>query len=329
MYNYFSEMLHDQETSEYFAYQSSSLIISLIQKDFANGTEVLQAVNQYQEELPSVFQRPSLVPMSQYFPIPVRTSRFFRVSKHTCYQVPYLHSHNFFELIYVLYGKCEQYLEEPYRTADLERYQSCLLKPGIRHVMGRSSKKDLILKFSIPVELYQEVIAPVLGVYSGKDIITFDCYNAQIEWCIYMLIKESSRQGEFYKTAVKKYLSLLFIELMRKPDAPYEDLRLKLYAHFEENLGNTNLHKFAAELGYSDAYAGRLIKNHTGKNFMELVIELKVAKAAKLLAETDYSVAAIANLLGYVNPSGLYKQFYRTYGMTPKEYRNLMIKKQV
>ena len=41
----------------------------------------------------------------------------------------------------------------------------------------------------------------------------------------------------------------------------------------------------------------------------------------RLLAETDAPIASIAGELGYANPSGLYKQFSRAYGMTPRAYR--------
>ena len=46
-------------------------------------------------------------------------------------------------------------------------------------------------------------------------------------------------------------------------------------------------------------------------------------RARKLLAGSDAAIAEIAEDLGYANASGLHKQFYAAYGMTPNTYRKI------
>ena len=54
-----------------------------------------------------------------------------------------------------------------------------------------------------------------------------------------------------------------------------------------------------------------------------MIVSLKMERARKLLIDSDSAIADIAGELGYSNASGLHKQFYAAYGMTPSAYRKL------
>ena len=90
-----------------------------------------------------------------------------------------------------------------------------------------------------------------------------------------------------------------------------------------ENIGSASLHGFASTLGYSEKYAGRMIKEHLGASFSELLLSYKLQKAVQLIEGTDLPIDEIAREAGYNNPSGLYKQFFASYGMTPNAYRKM------
>ena len=112
-------------------------------------------------------------------------------------------------------------------------------------------------------------------------------------------------------------------ELCRKKEiADAETLEL-LERYFSLNLKTTSLSDFAESLGYSSGYVGRMIKEKTGNSFSELLSRYRIESAKKMLETTDLSVENISLEVGYLNPSGFYKQFCALYGMTPKEYRNM------
>ena len=117
------------------------------------------------------------------------------------------------------------------------------------------------------------------------------------------------------------YLGLLFIDFIRKPMASYPEIAEKLRCYYESHEGQIDLHGFASEIGYSDDYTGRMIKKTTGKSYTEIVLELKLQRASCLLAQTDVPIEKVAALSGWLNPSGFYKQFYRSFGMSPGTYR--------
>ncbi len=238
----FLDILQKQEASETAAYQSAALIRQIIKDDFSNSAEILQVIDACGTELTDFFRMPSCIPFQRKIPLPVRTCDFFHAAKHTLSQIPYLHSHNFYEYIYVLRGNCTQHSETPAQTILLKAHQSCLLSPGVSHIVERCGKEDIILKFAVSESLFREVILPFSSAGMEKDVLIFHHSNAQISMCIYMLLKESRNPCEFGETAIRNYLSLLFIELMRKPPAPYPDIIKKLVRkNFGEDCDITDL----------------------------------------------------------------------------------------
>lgn len=321
MHRQIMELLQNQEAQELAAYQSPASICRMMQEELENSAAIFQALKASRVDIVRLFHSAAELPCLSGMPVPIRKSEFFRAAKHTTCQVSYWHRHDFYELVYVLRGSCTQKIEAACHSHDLKEHQACLLKPGISHILGRCTKDDIILKFSIPKSLYEESIAPILAHDSEEDILIFDNYNAQIALCLFMLLKESHTQRDFCAIAIKNYLSLLFIELVRQPLPCDSQLMQKIETYLRQSLANASLHDFAVHIGYSDDYAGRLIKRETGKSFTQLVLEQKLSKAGKYLLETDLSVTCIANSLGYISPSGFYKQFSRAYAMTPEEYR--------
>lgn len=318
-------ILAKQEEREYSVYQSIQSVKKMMHADFENSNDVIEMLNSFQQkERELFFNGTTRLDWPQGF-VPVRKCEYFNASKHTLCQISYTHSHNFYELIYVLSGKCDQYIETSHRLIHLNVHEGCILKPGIMHRMERSSSDDVVIKFSISCELFDKAVLPLMDMGFENDIIIFKYYNANIDFYISMLIKEYVQKRHFYKLAVKNYLTLLFVELLRGPYEQYSDVLFQLNAYFEENQNKITLQGFAKEMGYNEDYTGKLIKRSTGKNFKELVLDLKLDKAAKMLRETEDPIALIAEKLGYSNPSGLYRQFHRANGMTPSEYRKFYL----
>ena len=63
-------------------------------------------------------------------------------------------------------------------------------------------------------------------------------------------------------------------------------------------------------------------KKLTGRNYIELVQEKRLAQAAFLLRNTDRNVADIAVAVGYENISYFHRIFAEAYGKSPKHYRD-------
>ena len=72
--------------------------------------------------------------------------------------------------------------------------------------------------------------------------------------------------------------------------------------------------------GYSPAWLQRIFKAQTGQSIMQYFITLKTEKAKRLIADGEYSVAEISDMLGYDTPQYFSHQFKAATNMTPSAY---------
>lgn len=328
----FYDILERQEREESVIYRTRSLWLAMIHRDFADSARLLEAVRISDAEACGAqnfrsFERPAF-PAHIFKKPPVRTGDVFSVHKHTRCQIPYFHTHDFCELIYVLKGSCTQEFENVCGPPVLQKGQACLLRPGIIHCMSRCKKDDMILKFTIPEALFEKAAGNIfldMPVQEWSDgIRAFSSGTPETEFLISMLLEESCRRQAFWERAVENYLSLLFVELVRGPVFSSSAVQNALSAYVAQNGASATLDGFASFIGYSKAYAARLVRRQTGQSFVEAVVALKMERARELLLESDAPVALIADELGYANASGLHKQFLALYGMTPGAYRRLL-----
>lgn len=317
------DILNQQEQEEQVAYQSETLLLNMIRQDFADSENLLRLFDAFGTDVVQLFQFPNFPALVRETVVPVRTGGSFSVHKHTLCQIPYFHTHDFYELVYVLCGSCRQEFENLPAPLVLREGQACLLSPGIVHSISRCSCSDVILKFTIPTFLFAKIAAAIAESGWTEGIHVFQSHTAQVDFLVYMLLKESFLQSKYWTTAVENYLSLLFVELVREPEYCSAPLLFQLADYFDANPQSATLGGFAAFIGYSVHYTAKLIKQHTGRNFLEVIVSLKMERARKLLTANDATIAEIAEKLGYANASGLHKQFYAAYGMTPSTYRKI------
>lgn len=93
-----------------------------------------------------------------------------------------------------------------------------------------------------------------------------------------------------------------------------------LAAHCHERIGRFEV---ATALGLSPDYLSHLCRERTGSTLTGLLNDLRVAAAARLLAEGGMGLAAIAASCGFSSPGYLIAQFRRRHGCTPLAYRRL------
>jgi len=67
----------------------------------------------------------------------------------------------------------------------------------------------------------------------------------------------------------------------------------------------------------------RYFKEKTGKTLFEIIKQVRISYACKLLTSSHKTIADISYLSGYTTIVNFYKQFKELKDMSPKEYRNL------
>jgi len=104
---------------------------------------------------------------------------------------------------------------------------------------------------------------------------------------------------------------------------PREEERIsQVFKYLNENLTcSISQADVARSVRLSSPAFSRLFKKTTGKCFMQVVNELRIAEVCRLLSETDRNISEIAFGCGYESLSSFHSQFRRIMQMPPGRYR--------
>ncbi len=152
---------------------------------------------------------------------------------------------------------------------------------------------------------------------------------AMISQLIKYMFYERYSVNECRDESVQMYCRLLMIKIAERyqmtlashSDAYYEKMsyiRARIYSMPEKNWCVEDL---AQELFLSVSYFQSLYKKHFGVSVMTDVINSRIEHSKYLLVSTDYLLNHISELCGYKNSVHFMRQFKRTVGVTPTEYR--------
>ena len=97
-----------------------------------------------------------------------------------------------------------------------------------------------------------------------------------------------------------------------------ETIRNYVYEHTSEDI---SLRKISEVIHYNESYLSRLFKQLTGKNYKDLVTEIKINKSINLLTKTDMMAKDIAKAVGFESTSHFQYFFKKNKGVTPLEFR--------
>lgn len=78
----------------------------------------------------------------------------------------------------------------------------------------------------------------------------------------------------------------------------------------------------ARHVGVSAGHLSQLLKERTGRSFVEMLRDVRVQAAADLLAQSDRTLADIAAACGFCDQSYMTHVFRSARGMTPKQFRD-------
>ena len=91
-------------------------------------------------------------------------------------------------------------------------------------------------------------------------------------------------------------------------------------AHYGEKI---TLEDVAAVIGLNPVYFSVLFKRETDMNFSAYLTMVRIEKAKQLLKETNETVAAIADKVGYKDSRSFSQTFSKMTGIKPALYRRM------
>lgn len=308
-------ILNNHEIEDEQVAKSREKLIATIKYEFANADEVLaKAFELVGQNINPLKMEDGVI----RFPIiPIRRDDGLHVRKHTTSQIPYIHSHTFYELIFVNKGKCIQLIDN--QKVILNQGDLCILSPQIKHAIMPSTEKDVIIKIVIPIDVYNHINA---NVHFDEPITMMRNVRIETEYLLFKILKESFARDDYNDVTIENYLALLFVELVRSKNIDSIFLE-KITQYIYANMEDATLDNLAKSLGYNKSYLSRIINQKTNKSFSDLLTEIRMQKAGQMIFD-NIRIDDIAQAVGYKNTSGFYKQFNKYYGVTPNELKQLL-----
>ena len=94
----------------------------------------------------------------------------------------------------------------------------------------------------------------------------------------------------------------------------------KLYIQ-KNYMKDISLDEVSREVNISPYYFSKLFKDETGEGFVEYITNMRIEKAKELMAEGDYTMKEICQMVGYTDPNYFSRAFKKNVGVTPTEYK--------
>ena len=93
----------------------------------------------------------------------------------------------------------------------------------------------------------------------------------------------------------------------------------------EENLSNQdfNVQELVKAMAMSQSGFYRQIKSITGQSVVEFIRDIRLKRAAQLLASTDLRVQEVATIVGIEDAKYFRKMFQQVYQYAPSEYAKI------
>ncbi len=213
------------------------------------------------------------------------------------------HSHDFGHLILPLHGTvCVQTKEQ---DMQLNQQQFVLLPPRCQHTWYARERNESLV-FFIPSIMFA-------NTYHPDEV---NCREMDERWRALRLLMLSEVQDKRQNTpAINDLLNYAFRLLQQEKDPP--SIR---YIH--ENYHTTISLAILAKLEhYNVSYYSQWFQKKLGVSPQTYIQTVRLNEAKKLLRETNFSVLAIAQQVGYEHQASLTRLFKHFEGTTPKLYR--------
>lgn len=251
-----------------------------------------------------------------------------------------LHTHSFFELMYVYRGTCHNQFRET--ELMLAEGDILLLNPLKPHCPVTETEQDCLFNIVISID-YLKSAANVLlhdnplfsaffmeGIFrssGGKEYLHFHS-NEETRQAIERLIMEYYGRKPCFHAVVQSLLTEVFAYLSRmQPESgkllqnSNETLARNIYSYIQDHSGDVSLQILSNRYHLSESYLSRVIKQNLGRNFSDLVQEAKINRARFYLENSTMPILDIAFMCGYSDLSYFYKVFRQYYGTAPVAYR--------
>ena len=239
-----------------------------------------------------------------------------------------LHTHPFTELFYVVDGKGEFNIQGqrfPVKPNDF-----VIINPQVEHT-----------ELSSPDEPLEYIVLGIRGLSfsnltpvseGGHPFSFFNLRDEQKDILRYLnaMVQEATSQQMSYELMCHNLLEILLIKILRhqhfdlevgkqsKATKDISFIKHYLETYYHESI---QLEDLASMTHLSRFYISHSFKKEIGMSPMEYLIDIRIKESKILLRTTNYSISQVADIVGFTTPTYFSKQFRKSTGISPTDYR--------
>jgi|UPI00065FA17C transcriptional regulator, AraC family len=239
-----------------------------------------------------------------------------------------LHTHPFTELFYVVDGKGEFNIQGqrfPVKPNDF-----VIINPQVEHT-----------ELSSPDEPLEYIVLGINGLSfsnltpvseGGHPFSFFNLRDEQKDILRYLnaMVQEATSQSMSYELVCHNLLEILLIKILRhqhfdlevgkqsKATKDISFIKHYLETYYHESI---QLEDLASMTHLSRFYISHSFKKEIGMSPMEYLIDIRIKESKILLRTTNYSISQVADIVGFTTPTYFSKQFRKSTGISPTDYR--------
>lgn len=259
------------------------------------------------------------------------------------YEMENSHSHNHYELFYMLSGECTMILG--HNIVKVASGDIVIIPPQEIHKTkypGNSNDnyERIVLKFE-PSDIESMLVGSdgvIIEEALNSGVVTIPANRKNYFENILMEIVfendraiNSNNKIECYQTMIKSLLQIIIVLFVRYQkydenadkcvetvDSLIQEIATYVYNNYDKQI---YLNDVANQFHISRSYLSKKFKNVTGYGFKEYLLDVRIKEASKMLLETDKSIIDIAFLCGFNDSNYFGDAFRRIKGISPNKYR--------
>jgi len=248
-------------------------------------------------------------------------------------EVPF-HSHDFYEIIYILNGRLENCTRNS--TFYMSTGDICIMNLSSKHSLKVVDQDTVIFNICIRADEFQN--GTFKNFYHSDNFISrflrdiedleYLCFpnnsSLYLAGLIQTILKTCSCEGPGIHFHLAGQVLQLLGELLELSSRGYVGINNKVIDfldYIEKNYATVTLASMAEAFNYNESYLSKLIKKHTGQQLSKIISGKKMENAILMLQNTELTINEIAEKVGYSSYSHFYKNFKSCYQETPNEYR--------
>ena len=252
-----------------------------------------------------------------------------------------MHSHPFFEFVYVLKGRAEHTIND--RTMILSEGDYFFIDLNCSHKYRKLSEESefcVVNCMFLPqfidgslshVKSFSQLVGYCTKEFFADSDITLSSYHdgdGFVGALVQRMMREYRDKKEGYSILIRNSLSSLIVCLARNgsgsKQSGNEHITSSVKRYAEKNIKNEiHLSDIARELNFSLTYVSITFKREMGMTFRDYLKKIRLERACRYLRTTEMTVAEIAENVGYSDAAFFFKIFKKELGVTPGEYRKI------